>query len=139
MSTGQKYSGGGSYANPSEQTAQNATQAVENLVDQLNYHKMALFWVPYGQDGKKPVPPIDSTIFERNAFIDRAIDIKYVNEMREALRAWFCCYIPEDVHYRVHGPGGERGLELYQDLDQFLSNLIDGAVDHYVAKGQLPD
>jgi hypothetical protein len=134
MTTGQKYVGKANYANANESAAKNATQAVENAVDQLNYHQVALFWVPYGQDGEKLVPPIDSTIFQRNAFIDRTLDIKYVNEVREALRSWFCCYIPEEVQCQVHGPGEERGLELYQDLDQFLSNLIDGAVDHYAAK-----
>ena len=47
----------------------------------------------------------------------------------EAVRVWFCCYLPEEVRTIVAGPDLARGIVLFQDLDEFLSSLMVSAFE----------
>ncbi|RZM26575.1 MAG: hypothetical protein EOO88_16505 [Pedobacter sp.] len=117
MTTGQNYVGGDSHANNIEQTAQNAvlTAIIAALADN---NGAIIIPQTYGPNTGLPIK------IKSNAFIDSSTGIPYLSEVREAIRSWFCCYLPEDVNESVHGPGVERAAILFQDLDEFLSNLI---------------
>lgn len=117
MTTGQNYVGGESHATNIEQTAQNAV--IKATIAALTDNNGAVI-IPqtYGPNTGLPIK------IKSNAFIDSSSGIPYLSEMREAIRSWFCCYLPEDVNAAVHGPGLERAAILFQDVDEFLSNLI---------------
>lgn len=60
-----------------------------------------------------------------NCFIDNAASVRYMTDMRTAVRSWFCTWIPEDVREAPHGPSAEDGAQMFQDLDEFLGDLIE--------------
>ena len=115
MTSEQNYEGGANYATPIELTAKNGRFADSG--EPLTYKNGVVI---HNIIDKHPPLSIPSQIF-----IDSAANVKYVTDMRTAVRSWFCTWIPEDVRQSAHGPSAERGANMFQDLDEFLASLIE--------------
>ncbi|MVM36348.1 hypothetical protein GO755_40470 [Spirosoma sp. HMF4905] len=122
MSTGQKYSGKGDSTTLPEQTVKNELQAA--VIAAMSANDGAII-IPraYGGSSRPPVK------IQANAFVDSLGDFAYLVEVRQAVRAWFCCYIPDDVHTSVPGPDLGRSTTLFQHLDELLNDLMVSAFE----------
>ncbi|MVM35498.1 hypothetical protein GO755_36085 [Spirosoma sp. HMF4905] len=127
MSTGQKYSGKGETTTLPEQTVNFQLQTA--VIAAMSESDGALI-VPrtYGGSFRSPIK------IQANAFVDSLGDFAYLIEVREAIRAWFCCYIPDDIHTSVPGPNLERSATLFQHLDEFVNDLMVSAFAEVSAK-----
>ncbi|MBD2757169.1 hypothetical protein [Spirosoma validum] len=94
---------------------------IENAVEALKQNNGVVIVHQTYKSVNEPV------VIPSNFFIEATSDTAYLSEVREALRSWFCCYLP--VHEVAHGPGIEQATKLYQDLDEFISNLIVATAD----------
>lgn len=104
MKTVQIYRTGTSCANASAQTAQNNTQTAKSdvlLHQDYAPHLSLLLSGPFSDQIEKP---------------------EQMQKIREALRSWFMAWIPD--WEGKPGPTLNEAIGIYQDLDEFLSDLV---------------
>ena len=123
MSTDQKYEGKGEFANDSEGSVKPG-DSTANLLTPTHNEGVIIQW-PAQQTCAPPLK------IKENAFIDGLGDIQYISDVRQAVRAWFCAWSPEEVRSELHGPRYEIALVFFQDLDEFIGDLITASAAHH--------